>query len=187
MLMMPVAILMMTDEEDRHYMEWLYTEHQRLMLATAWKFTRNQADVEDIVSDSCVALMKKIDMIRHMECNILRSYIVSTIRNTAISHCRKQQAERAKLYHADSDGDMQLADPASVEQKVLLQAELRSVRQAISQLPERERLVLRLKYQQDKSDQEIAQSLGLSDSSIRVYTMRARAHLKAAVYGGDWE
>ena len=187
MLMMPVAIQMMTDEDDRHYMEWLYTEHQRLMLAAAWKFTRNPADVEDIVSDSCVALIKKMDTIQEMERNILRRYIVSTVRNTAISHCRKQQAERAKRCRADGESAAQLADPASVEQKVLLQAELRSVRQAISQLPERERLVLRLKYQQDKSDQEIAQSLGLSDSSIRVYTMRARAHLKAAVYGGDGE
>ena len=82
---------------------------------------------------------------------------------------------------------MQIADPASVEQKVMLQAELRSIRQAMSQLPERERLVLRLKYQQDKSDREIAESLGLSDSSVRVYTMRAREHLKTAVYGGDQE
>lgn len=187
MLMMPVVILTMTDEVDKRYMEWLYAEHQRLMLATAWKFTRDQADVEDIVSDGCMAIIQRIDTVRHMERNVLRSYIVSTIRNTAISHCRRQQADNARFYPADSERVQEVADPATVEQKILLQAELRSVRQAMSQLPERERLVLRLKYQQDKSDREIAESLGLSDSSVRVYTMRARAHLKAAVYGGEQE
>lgn len=183
----PCVILAMTDEDDRHYMEWLYTEHQRLMLATAWKFTSNQADVEDIVSDGCVAIIQKIDTVRKMERNVLRSYIVSTIRNTAISHRRKRQRENAMFCHVDREGAPQIADPATVEQKVLLQAELRSMRQAISQLSEREQLILRWKYQQNRSDHEIAEHFGLSDSSVRVYAMRARAHLKATVYGGEQE
>ncbi|MEG0494090.1 MAG: sigma-70 family RNA polymerase sigma factor [Raoultibacter sp.] len=185
MLMMPLVILTMTDDSDREYMEWLYTQYHRLMLSTAWKFVKTQADVEDIVSDSCVALIKNMNTIRGKDCNVLKSYIVSTVRNTAIDYFRRQQRTNARFLQGDDEVIERVADDASLEHKVLLREELRIVRQAISNLSEHERDVLRLKYQKGKSDIEIAEMIGLSESSVRVYVMRARKHIMAVVYGGE--
>lgn len=55
--MIPFVILTIGSEDDRAYMTLLYERHRALMLKTAWEFTRERADVEDVVSDSCVALM----------------------------------------------------------------------------------------------------------------------------------
>lgn len=185
MLMMPLVIQVIANDDDRQYMEWLYTEHNRLMFATAWTFSNSRSDVEDIVSDSCVSLIGKISLLRSMEHNALRSYIVSTVRNTAIDFCRKQRLKNATFQPGEDTAIEQLADKVTVEGRIMLREELRIVQAAIAQLTPHERDILRLKYQQGKNDREIAELIGLSESSIRKYVVRARQHLKDAIYWGD--
>ena len=74
-MMIPIVILAIESDSDREYMTLLYQNHQALMLKTAWQYTKNKADVEDIVSDSCASLIEKIETIRDMEKNALRAYI----------------------------------------------------------------------------------------------------------------
>ena len=67
MVIFPQAILDMPEGSDRDYMEWLYREYCALMFSTAWKYFRDKADVEDIVSDGCVSLMRNIPALRSLE------------------------------------------------------------------------------------------------------------------------
>lgn len=80
--MIPMVILSL-NHQDQKYMELIYFEHHRLMLSTAWRYFKEASIIDDIVSDSCVALMKKIDVLKSLDNNELRLYIVSTVRNTA--------------------------------------------------------------------------------------------------------
>ena len=56
MLVMPLVIQAIEDDDDRQFMERLYYDHSRLMYATAWKYSAYKIEVEDVVSDSCVAV-----------------------------------------------------------------------------------------------------------------------------------
>ena len=182
MLMIPAAILAIESDSDRAYMTQLYLQHRALMLKTAWRFSRVRADVEDIVSESCTSLIENINTIRSLECNTLRAYVVTTVRNTAIDFCRKQQRTNARFLHVDGEVTAHMADAESVEKKILLRDEIDRIKKALQELPERECDVLRLKYQKSLSDREIAEIVGLAESSVRKYVERARKHLKAAVY-----
>lgn len=183
MLFIPPVILALESDVDRAFMTDVYHQYRALMLKTAWVYTTNRADVEDIVSDSCAALIVKIQTIRDLERSVLRAYIVTTVRNTAIDHCRKQQRENARFLHVDDEVAMQVADPTnSVEGKILLQDELENLEEILRQLPERERDALRLKYQKGLKDSEVAEQIGVAESSVRKYIERARKHIKAAMY-----
>lgn len=187
MIIIPAVILAIDSEDDRAYMTALYQKHYALMLKTAWVFTKERADVEDIVSDSCAALILKLDTVRTLEQGKLRSYIVTTVRNTAIDFCRKQQRQNARFVQVE-DGDMQqYPATVSVEGSILLMDELNEVRRALHSLPERERDILRMKCQQGMKDAQIAELIGLSESSVRKYVIRAREHLKAMIYRGVTE
>ena len=187
MIMIPAVILAIDCEDDRAYMTALYQKHYALMLKTAWVFTKERADVEDIVSDSCAALIMKLNTVRSLEQSKLRSYIVTTVRNTAIDFCRKQQRRNARFVQVE-DGDMQQYPATdSVEGSILLMDELNEVRKALHSLPECERDILRMKYQQGLKDAQIAAVIGLSESSVRKYITRARKHLKAVIYRGVTE
>ena len=117
-----------------------------------------------------------------MERNALRAYIVTTVRNTAIDFCRKQQRTNARFLHVDEEVTARMADSKSIEKKILLRDQINQVKDALRDLPERERDVLRLKYQKGLKDSEIAEKVGLAEVSVRKYVERARKHLKAAIY-----
>ena len=100
-IVMPIVILAMPAGEDRDFMEGLYRKYHRLMYATAWKYVNESSAVEDVVSDSCVALMKKIPTLRELDHNKTCVYIVSTVRNTSINALNKQ----SRLNQVFSSGD----------------------------------------------------------------------------------
>ena len=47
MLLLPMAILTMADEDDRAYMTRLYREYRALMLKTAWEYSKDNETVEE--------------------------------------------------------------------------------------------------------------------------------------------
>ncbi len=182
MVIFPQAILDMPEGSDRDYMEWLYREYCALMFSTAWKYFRDKADVEDIVSDGCVSLMRNIPALRSLERDKLGVYIVSTIRNVAFNHYAKQKRTSDHTTAAGDEAIQSVADATNVERKVALQDELTYVWKAIGQLPEKERQIMRMKYALEFPDDVIAERVGLSVNSIRKYISRARDHIKAMIY-----
>ncbi len=182
MFMIPAVILAIDSEDDRAYMTMLYREYRALMLKIAWTYSKERADVEDIVSESCTSLIVNIDRIRSFERNALRTYIVTTVRNAAIDLCRKHQRANAHFLHVDDEVIDSVADKTSIEKRIELRDEIEQVRNAIHCLPLKEQDVLRLKYQQGMNDREIAPLVGLSESSVRKYIQRAREQLRAIIY-----
>lgn len=98
MIMIPAVIMAIESDDDRAYMTDIYLKHHALMLKTAWTFTRVKAEVEDIVSDSCVSMIDNLQKLRTMEDHETRSYIVNIVRNTAINHWRKKQREKTAFH-----------------------------------------------------------------------------------------
>lgn len=174
----------MLDGEDRSFMEELYDRHFRLMFATAWKYLSDKAAVDDVVGDSCLALMGKLDTLREMDQSDLRVYIVTTVRHMAINCIRKQSSSRTHMAGTLDEADEfdAAAHSLSLEDRIVLTDELRHVLEALERLPEKEKQVLQMKYDEQMSDAEIAQIVGLSPNSISQYVRRAREHIKTMVY-----
>lgn len=184
MIMIPAVIMAIESDNDRAYMTDIYLKHHALMLKTAWSFTRVKAEVEDIVSDSCVSMIDNLQKLRTMEDHETRSYIVNIVRNTAINHWRKKQRENARFQYIDDEAMERMPEEGTTEGKIAFDAEIETVRQAIHHLPEKEREILHFKYFEGQSDKEIAEIVGLAESSVRKYIERARKHLKVTIYEG---
>ena len=133
MIVLPLCILAMAEGTDRDYMEWLFREHYRLMMATAWRFVRQSYDADEIVSESLMALYRKIDKIRHMKQNSLRLYIISTVRNTSLNYLKKHQRMNSQFFHVSDMVIGQLPSEENLEKKIVLSEELDQVRIAIRQ------------------------------------------------------
>lgn len=181
MIVMPAVMATIEVEEDRSYMEWLYEQHHRLMLSTAWKYTSDSFEVEDIVSDSIVALLKKIDQLRHMERNALRLYIVSTVRNTSINYFKKKKRLDERFVLAGDELAEKMAEPDGMMQKIALHDELMAVLRVIHSLPPKEQAVLHMKCLDGMSNEAIADATGLASESIRKYLSRAREKVRTAL------
>ena len=172
----PLPILAITQPDDRAFMEQLYIEHGPLMYAQALKVLRSRTLAEDCVSDSLVALIKKIDTLRPMACSVLKAYVVITVRNTAINQLRKQQRRPV------ADVPLEIIpepEERSVERQFLTQAQLEWLKEAIRRLPPKESQALMMRYFQQLEMAEIAQLMGTGESSVRSLLSRGRKRLSA--------
>ena len=185
MILIAAVILAIESEEDRTFMSDVYRKHRQLMLNVA-RFI-SDTDAEDVLSDSCVALIQVIEKLKTMNDSEMRKYIVITVRNTALNHWHKRQRETAMFRPYSEEDDVQMGVVPSSEHRIVLQEELCLVREALKTLTPRERDLLRMKYGEGKCNAEIAELTGLSPNSISQYVSRVRARLKAALYEGGAE
>lgn len=147
-------------DDERQFLAACYQRHRISMIRLAKCYAADSAAVEDIVSDSLVALMEKIDLLRTLTEEQERAYVLAVVRNTAMDELRRKQRQRGRFLR---DGDEALAlypDPTALEEKVLMRETMAAVRRAIAELPEKEQQVLRLKVLENRTDAEIAAETG---------------------------
>lgn len=176
-MLLPFVLLWLESEEDRAFLERVYLQYHRLMYAQALQITHGAQAAEDAVSDSLMALMKKIDLLRALPCNKLRSYIVITVKHTALTSLSRGKRERP-------DGGAALEELSGgrpVDERLLAQAGIQRIQNAIRALPARERDILMMKFFRELTEEEIAEETGLKAVSVRVHLSRARKHLAAAL------
>lgn len=176
--MIPLSILLIESDEDRTYMTALYQKHYPLMFTMAMRYVNQIYDAEDIVSTSCELLIKHIDTLRSMPPSALKSYILTTTRNTAISYLR-QQSRREKHFVLRDDEDLfQIPVAAIAENRIIFTEHVEATLRAIETLPVRDQDILRMKFQENIADTDIAAFLGISETAVRKALERARKRLK---------
>ncbi len=171
--MLPIIFLLLEDETDRQFMENLYAQYHRLMYAQALEVLRQSQAAEDAVSESLLALIKKISLLRTFDSARLRSYVVVTVKHLSITLLNKRQREKIDSGVALED----LADAGRVDDRLLEEAGGERIRQAIRALPPREKDIMLMKYFREMTDEEIAEEIGVRPVSVRVHLSRARKHL----------
>mgnify|MGYP002626634853 CR=1 FL=1 len=182
-ILFPAIIMSIETEDDREFMMELYIKHYITMYRMAYSLTGNLPDTEDVVQDTCEALIKKISHLRTLDCNVLVGYIVSTVKNTAFSLHRKRQGHKFDMIAEKAE---ELADLGpGPEEKVLEEASLEELMMAIEKLSEPDQAVLRAKYFEQRTDGEIAELLGIQANSVRSRLMRARNRLKNMIKEAD--
>lgn len=175
------------DPDDREYMLGVYKEFQNLMFYTAKKYISDQTTCEDIVQESIVKLIEKIDVIRGKERCILAGYIVSVIRNVSINYLKREGVRHKHTVAFDGDMVDELPVSAlSMEELLLAKEKASLISIALEQLPEMERLLLEGKYILEYTDQELAQQFGCKPDSIRMKLTRARRHTLSILSQVDW-
>lgn len=181
----PMVILAITDDSDREFMKALYIKYHLTMFRMARALTDSKYDAEDVVSDACVSLIKKNSVLRHLDCNVLEGYIISTVKNAAYMLHRKRNARREvsdekTLAFAESE-------TAAPDEHVLLENTIEELVEAIDQLSESDQAVIRMKYFEKLPDHEIAKVLGIQEVSVRSKLTRARQRIYELLGGHQGE
>lgn len=174
--MIPYAILAIEDENDRTFAEELYVAYRRLMYSEIQKITKNSWDTEDVMQSVIEKLIDRLQLLRTLDRTHQINFIITVSRNTAISLLR--QRNRASIYSFDetfdSDGSSFDAQNISPEDQVLQNLDAESIQTAWKSLPIQVQELLNAKYVLDLSDNEIAKTLGIKPSSVRMTLTRAR-------------
>lgn len=179
--MLPVILLALENDDDRAFVTELYEQHKSIMYKQALNILRSRDHVEDVVGDACLAIIDNILLIRTLSGYILRAYIVSIVRNTAINFIARRDRQQRRAYLADDERLLEVpSDAPDPLSELMWREQVELLMRAIDTLPEHEQEALRMKYLGELSDAEIAAELNIKADSVRPCLMRARRHALGA-------
>jgi RNA polymerase sigma-70 factor (ECF subfamily) len=169
----------------------LYSElmrrYQRKIMAFIFhmlKSSKLELLAEDLCSETFYKAYRSLHSFREMDASF-STWLYTIARNTVLSELRKGKASNVSL---DEAGFEPLASPESApEQQLLRNERMAMVRDAINNLPEKQRSALILREYDQLDYQEIANILGQSVSSVKSLLFRARASVKSQLepyFGG---
>ncbi|MEX2144562.1 MAG: RNA polymerase sigma factor [Anaerolineales bacterium] len=154
--------------------ETLVERHSRELFAYLWRLLGDEADARDCLQESFLRAFRAYERLQTTD--HLRAWLYKIATNTA-------RSQQARQYRA-SLRTVALAEPLAsgekgVELQVAERSQLAAVRRAIMVLPERQRAALLLRKYQELEYDEIAATLGCSQSAARANVYQALKKLRA--------
>ncbi len=136
----------------------------------ALRITMNKAEAEDVVQDT---------LLKVWECHEDWNQI-NNLEAFAIATCRNRALDVVKRAGRDTENLDEMAHFSSQTPHEQLEAreEISLVRRLMDSLPEVQRTIMLLRDIEGKTYQEIAQTLDISETQVKVYLHRARTKIK---------
>lgn len=145
--------------------EWFSAEYEPL-LRFAYFLTGDARAAEDLVQDAFVRLYRAD---RHIEAAGFRAYARRTIVNLHRSRFRRARAERRAMTASTTPSESGNPEPVD------------HVWRAILALPRGQRACVALRFYEHMSEQEIADTLGVSTGTVKKQMHRAMSALRDAL------
>ena len=151
-------------------------------------------NLEDLISIGTIGLIKAIGTYRRDKNIKLATYASRCIENEILMHIRKIANQRTEVsldepINMDYDGnELLLSDILGTEEDMILRpleddVDLCVLRQALRELPERERLIVAMRFglegRRELTQKEVAQEMGISQSYISRLEKRIMARLRS--------
>ncbi len=177
---MPLAIFMLANDEDRRFVEQIYFEYRGLMYFVARKyFGQNKAEIEDAISLAIENMCKYVENFRAVECNKLKSYVLSTVENV----CKRRLRELGKQRAYRDEGATQemienIPGTADVYASVFAYADARALLDELDGLGERDKELFWMRHVEKLTFSEIANQLGMTEITVRTALTRAKQRVQ---------
>lgn len=144
----------------------LYQAHALGLIRLAHIMLDDRQGAEDVVQEAFAGLYRRWGQLSDT------GNALGYLRSSVLNGCRSQLRRRNRRDQPD-----QPAPAASAEAAVLTGEQRREVMQAIRRLPRRQREALVLRFYLDLSEAEIAETMGIGQSTVRSATYRALTSL----------
>ena len=140
------------------------------------RYVRDAASVDDVFQEVSLKVMRRLDSVR--DAGAVRGWLFQIARNAALDYLRRED-RRSALSHENLAEHRAGGDMGRNPCEQFLSAErIAAVRKALTQLPESQREVIRLRVEEDLDHEQIAARLGISRQAVEVRLCRGRASLK---------
>jgi RNA polymerase sigma factor (sigma-70 family) len=153
-----------------------------MVFRTAYRITGNAADAEDVLQTVFLRLLRRASAAGPMERQ--DSYLRRAAINVSLDVVRAGKDAKSVSLDEAPPGSQAAIAPASRPEAEELRSQLR---RALAELPAREAEIFALRFFEDKSNQEIARLLEISQVHVAVILHRTRRQLQKQIrsYLGD--
>ncbi|HPE16062.1 MAG TPA: RNA polymerase sporulation sigma factor SigE [Oscillospiraceae bacterium] len=190
------ALIARLGEGDAAAKSKLIERNLRLVVYIARRFENTGVGIEDLISIGTIGLIKAVGTYRAEKNIKLATYASRCIENEILMYLRKNQAQRAEVsfdepLNTDWDGnELLLSDVLGTESDVVMRpieadVDRQLLTRALEKLGEREREIIVLRFGlrdgNERTQKEVAETLGISQSYISRLEKRTIARLKREI------
>ena len=171
----------------------LIAHNLRLVVFIARRFENTGTNLEDLISIGTIGLIKGVNTYRRDKNIKLATYASRCIENEILMYIRKTSSQKAEIsldepINMDGEGnELVLSDILGTDDNIVTgrleeDVDLQLLRQALSDLPQREREIVYMRFglggYQERTQKEVAQFMGISQSYISRLEKKIMAKLK---------
>lgn len=188
--------LIALEQGDEEAKQRLIEHNLRLVVFIARRFENTGVNLEDLISIGSIGLIKAIGTYRRDKNIKLATYASRCIENEILMHIRKISGQKAEIsldepINMDYDGnELLLSDILGTDEDIVMRpleddVDLCLLRQALQELPDREREIVLMRYglqgRKELTQKEVAQKMGISQSYISRLEKRIMQRLRKEI------
>jgi len=161
---------------DEQAMTKLITIHKGLIFTIILRMTNDYHTSEDLTQDTFIKAFMNMKRVKSGE--HFRPWICTIARNIVRDYFRRTKNKASLSFEQVEEFHGQGAD--SIRKRVL-------IHEALAKLAERDRMLLTLTYYQGLTLREVAESMKMTESNVKVCVHRARKRLRKHLEGYENE
>jgi RNA polymerase sigma-70 factor (ECF subfamily) len=158
------------ESQKNIYFEEIYERYANKVYRKCYSFVYNQAKAEDFTHDIFLKLIVKIGTFK--ETSKFSTWLYSITYN----FCMDQIRVSKKNQEVALEGDYEPAD--DYEDQDLMQMQGSQLNKSLEKIPSDEKALILMKYQDDFSIKEIADTLKITESAVKMRLLRSKEKLR---------
>ncbi|MBS1628163.1 MAG: sigma-70 family RNA polymerase sigma factor [Bacteroidetes bacterium] len=147
----------------------LYQQYSKAMYNICIRMAGNIPEAEDLLQESFITAFNNIHQLK--EDNFFGGWLKTIVVNNCIKHCKK-------IFYWDDWSEEKIENIANDETEWWVNIEMNHINHAIKQLPDGCREIFTLYAIENYSHKEVANNLGISESTSKSQYHRAKKLLK---------
>lgn len=177
---LPLAILLIENDEDRQFLTDMYLQYRKLMYKIASHyFQSDYNEIEDAVSTSVERMCKFCKNIQTVPCNKRTSYIVRFVENVCRTRIRAISRQRDKeQFPTEENWEIDIPDTEDTEAIVLSHLRANDLLMSFDRLNSRDQELIRMRHIDYMEFEEMAHEMGMTVSAVRTALFRAKQRWK---------
>jgi RNA polymerase sigma-70 factor (ECF subfamily) len=158
-------LLSLVSSRDRAAFEALYDRHRVVAFSLAYRLLNSRDQAEDVTQEAFLGLWRDAGRYEP-ELGSVRTWLMTIVRNRSLDAVRRRSArDRKHAAAAELPADLSAADVTSAE--AYARDEGRTIRAALSELPDDQRRVVELAFFGGWTQTEIADMLGMPLGTVK--------------------
>ncbi len=156
---------------ERAAQEELFRRYSGKMLAVCRRYARHEMEAEDLLQEAFIRVFDRLSQFKHQ--GSFEGWIRRIVVHTVLKHFRKASTQREQI------GLPEFVEGEYIDPSALQHLQEEELLKLIAALPDGYRLVFNLYAIEGYSHKEIAQLLGIGESTSRSQFLKARKTLQA--------
>ncbi len=150
----------------------LYNRYAKKVFAKCLSLIKDEALARDATQEIFIKIF--LNLAKFGEKAQFSTWVYSITYNYCIDYLRKSQ-RRGAIFSDELEKAPDPADDNEVPDAVLLEMEVRQLREVLDEIPVGDKAILLMKYQDDLSIKDISEILNKSESAVKMKIKRAKA------------